>query len=180
MRQGADLADILGIQQAILGPRADEGDEGRVVSSDTPAAGIDPDCDEARRLIDYGLAKLVDGEVVLVDRAMGAIVARTGDPVPYLRAILRIFDSTRESIDNLAADFFHALEDLYTARFGANHVPLPEELAELSRIVLDYRDLGNKVVAHRLDEAIREQTVTAVSEYTAGILLSGAWDPKAQ
>jgi hypothetical protein len=59
-------------------------------------------------------------------------------------------------------------------------VPLPEELAELSRIVLDYRDLGNKVVAHRLDEAIREQTVTAVSEYTAGILLSGAWDPKAQ
>src|ERR1700722_2267649 len=93
MREGADLADILGIQQAILGPRADEGDEGRVVSSDTPAAGIDPDCDEARRLIDYGLAKLVDGEVVLVDRAMGAIVARTGDPVPYLRAILRIFDS---------------------------------------------------------------------------------------
>ena len=35
MRQGADLADILGIQQAILGPRADEGDEGRVVSAAT-------------------------------------------------------------------------------------------------------------------------------------------------
>jgi DNA-binding transcriptional MerR regulator len=177
MRQGADLADILGIQQAVLGPRADEGDEGR---SDRPAAGIDPDCDEARKLIDYGLAKLVDGEVVLVDRAMGAIVARTADPVPYLRAILRVFDATRESIDTLAADFFHALEDLYAARFGANYVPLPEELAELSRIVLDYRDLGNKVVAHRLDEAMREQTVTAVSDFTAGILLSGAWDPKAQ
>ena len=180
MRQGADLADILGIQHAVLGPRADEGDEGQVVSSDRPAAGIDPECDEARTLIDYGLAKLVDGEVVLVDRAMGAIVARTGDPVPYLRAILRMFDATRESIDTLAADFFHALEDLYTARFGANYVPIPEELAELSRIVLDYRDLGNMVVAHRLDEAMREQTVTAVSEYTAGILLRGEWDPKAQ
>src|SRR6201987_6473919 len=44
MRQGADLADILGIQRAVLGPRADEGDEGRVVSSDRPTAGIDPDC----------------------------------------------------------------------------------------------------------------------------------------
>jgi DNA-binding transcriptional MerR regulator len=177
MRQGADLSDILGIQQAILGPRTDQGP---VVSSERPAVGIDADCDEARKLIDYGLAELVDGEVVLVDRAMGAIVARTGDPVPYLRAILRMFDSTRESIDNLAADFFHALEDLYTARFGANHVPKPEELAELSRIVLDYRDLGNKVVAHRLDEAMREQTVTAVSEYTAGILLRGEWGPEAQ
>jgi DNA-binding transcriptional MerR regulator len=178
MRQGADLADILGIQQAILGPRTEAG-ELPVVSSDGPAVGIDPDCEESRMLIDYGLAKLVDGEVVLVDRAMGAIVARVGDPVPYLRAILRICDSTRESIDNLAADFFHALEDLYTARFGANYVPMPEELAELSRIVLDYRDLGDKVVANRLDEAMREQTVTAVSEYTAGILLSGEWDPEA-
>jgi len=27
---------------------------------------------------------------------------------------------------------------------------------------------------------MREQTVTAVSDFTAGILLSGAWDPRAQ
>jgi hypothetical protein len=180
MRQGADLADILGIQQAILGPRTNEGDERPAVSSDVTAVGIDADCDEARKLIDYGLAELVDGEVVLVDRAMGAIVARSGDPVLYVRAILRLFDATRESIDNLAADFVQALEELYTARFGANYVPTPEQMAELSRIVLDYRDLGNKVVANRVDEAMREQTVTAVSYYTAGILLSGAWDPKAQ
>jgi DNA-binding transcriptional MerR regulator len=176
MRQGADLADILGIQQAILGPRTGEGP---VVSSDRPAVGIDADCDEARKLIDFGLAELVDGEVVLVDRAMGAIVARTGDPVLYVRAILRMFDATRESIDNLAADFVHALDELYTARFGSKDVPKPEQMAELSRIVRDYRDLGNRIVANRLDEATREQTVTAVSAFTAGILLNGARDPKA-
>jgi hypothetical protein len=39
--------------------------------------------------------------------------------------------------------------------------------------VLDYRDLGNKVVANRVDEAMRERMVSAVSEYTAGVLLSG-------
>ena len=180
MRQGADLADILGIQRAILGPRPDEGREGSVGSSEERAVGIDPDCDEARKLIDYRLAELIDGEVVLVDQTMGAIVARTPDPLLYVRAILRMFDSTRESIDNLATDFVHALEELYTARFGANHVPKPGEMAELSRIVLDYRDLGNNVVASRLAEAMREEMVTAVSEYTAGILLSGRWDPKAQ
>jgi DNA-binding transcriptional MerR regulator len=176
MRQGADLADILGIQQAILGPRSararDEGASGNV------AVGIDPDCDEARKLIDYGLAQLVDGEVVLTDRTMCAIVARAPDPLLYVRAVLRLFESTRESIDTLAADFVRALEELYTARFGTGHMPKPEEMAELSRIVLDYRDLGNRVLAIRLDEAMREQMVTAVSEYTAGILLSGRWEPK--
>ena len=180
MRQGVDLADILGIHQAILGPRTDKGGDGPVMSSDGPAVGIDADSDEARKLIDYGLAELVDGEVVLVDGAMGAIVARSGDPVLYVRAILRMFDATRESIDTLAGDFVHALEELYTARFGATYVPTREEIAELSRIVLDYRDLGNTVVANRFGEAMREQMVTAVSEYTAGILLSGNWEPKAE
>jgi hypothetical protein len=175
IREGADLSDILGIQRAILGPRTDDGGEGPVLPSDGPAVGIDPNGDEARKLIDYGLAELVDGEVVLVDRAMGAIVARAGDPVLYVRVILRMFDSTRESIDNLAADFVHALEELFKARFGAKHLPKPEEMAELSRIVLDYRDLGNKVVANRIDEAMREQMVSAVSEYTAGMVLSGEW-----
>ena len=80
----------------------------------------------------------------------------------------------------MANDLVHALEELYTARFGAKYVPKLEEMAELSRIVLDYRDLGNRVVANRLDEAVREQMVTAVSEFTAGILLSGNWEPKAQ
>jgi DNA-binding transcriptional MerR regulator len=178
MRQGADLADILGIQRAILGPRSYEARAEAVGSSDKLAVGIDPDGDEARKLIEYSLAELVDREVVLTDRTMCAIVARTPDPLLYVRAILRVFESTRESVDNLAADFVRALEELYTSRFGAGHVPKPEEMAELSRIVLDYRDLGDRVLAIRLDVAVREQMVTAVSEYTAGILLSGQWEPK--
>ena len=177
MRQGADLADILGIQQAVLGPRTEAGGV-PAAPSDSLAVGIDPDCDEARKLVDYGLAEVVNGEVVLVDRTMGAIVARTRDPLPYVRAVLRMLESTQESIDRLAADFVRALEEVYVAHFGANYVPMPEEMAELSRIVQDYRDLGNRVVANRLDEAMREQMVKRVSEYTTGILLSGAWDPK--
>lgn len=173
MRQGADLADILGIQQAILGPSADEADEEPAGSSDTSAAGVDPQSDEARKLIDYGLAALDDGDVVLTDRTMRAIVSRAPDPMLYLRAVLRVFETTQESADKLAADFVRALEDLYTARFGAAHVPKPEDMAEVTRTVLDYRDLGNRVMAVRLAEAIREQMVTAVSDYTAGILLGG-------
>jgi DNA-binding transcriptional MerR regulator len=175
MRQGADLADILGIQRAILGPRAVEA---REEPKGNIAVGIDPDSDEARQLIDYGLAQLVDGDVVLTDMTMRAIVARAPDPLPYVRAVLRVFESTSESVDTLATDFVRALKELYTARFGAGHMPKPEEMAELSRIVLAYRDLGNRVVAVRLDWAMREQMMTALSEYAAGILLSGGWEPR--
>jgi hypothetical protein len=96
--------------------------------------------------------------------------------MPYVHAILRMVESTRVSIDNLAAEFVRALEELYTERFGAAHEPKPEEMAELSRIVLDYRDLGTKVIANRIDDAMREQMVTAVSDFTAAILLSGDWE----
>src|SRR5258708_14691825 len=41
MRKGADLADILGIQQAVLGRPTYEGDAEPVVPSDMPAVGID-------------------------------------------------------------------------------------------------------------------------------------------
>ncbi len=173
MRQGADLADILGIQQSVLGPRTDEGPESSAVSSGSESVGIDADSDEAHKLTDYGLAELVDGEVVLKDRTMAAVVARTGEPMPYVRAILAVFEATRTSVETLAADFVHALEQLYTARFGANHVPTSDEMAEVTRIVLDYRSLGSRVIANHLDAAVREQMLSAVSEFTAGILLSG-------
>ena len=78
----------------------------------------------------------------------------------------------------MASDFVRTLEELYSERFGAAHVPKPEEMAELSRIVLDYRDLGTKVIANRIDDAMREQMVTAVSDFTAAILLSGDREAK--
>jgi DNA-binding transcriptional MerR regulator len=183
MRQGADLADILGIQRAVLGPRSNEAggvpDSTQSGVPGRPTVDIDPGSDEAQQLFEHGLAEVVDGTVLLVDRTMGDIVARASDQLLYVRAILQIFASTRESIDELAIAFVRALEELYTSRFGPNHLPTSEETVELSRIVKDYRHLGDMVVADRLDEAVQRHMVTAVSNYTAGILLSGGWEPKA-
>ena len=94
MREGADLADILGIQQAILGPRIAEEREEPEEAPGKSVTGIDPVGVEARRLIDCGLAELADGEVVLNDKTMAAIVARAPEPLTYMRVILRMFDAT--------------------------------------------------------------------------------------
>jgi DNA-binding transcriptional MerR regulator len=184
MRQGADLADILGIQRAVLGPRADEAPEtaDEVSPGEPPAAAvqraldIDPDGDDARRLIDSGLAAMTDGGLVMVDPAIGEIVARSADQLLYVRALLRIFEATHDAVDSLAGGFVRALADSVEARFGKGYVPKPEEMGELSQIVADYRDLWSCVVSDRLDSSLQQQMTKA--GYAAEVLLSDHWQPK--
>lgn len=188
MRHGADLADILGIQQAVLGRSSDQSGEEPEPKRALAASGeaghryvdIEPHCDEAQRLIEYGLAEMVDGAVALVAPTMAEIVARSTDQMFYVRAILRIFDATRATVDELATEFAHALEECVTSQFGSSYVPKPDEMGTLSRMLYDYRDLGKEVVADQLDAALQRQMITGVSDYTIGVLLSGQWDPEAR
>ena len=191
MRQGSDLADILGIQRAVLGPRADDTSEGAQAaggSSGEPstairrAIGIDPGGDEAARLVEYGLAEMRDGYVVVVDPMIAEILARTADQLLYVRALLHIYEATEDAADGLVGGFVQALEESVAARFGNNfgnnYVPEGEEVDELGRIVQDHRDLWSCVVSDRLDKSLQRQMTSAVSGYTAGIPLGRHWQPQ--
>ncbi len=183
MRQGVDLADILGIQRALLGPRDDEDTEdssglgdvsrdGEVATTGPGAIDIDPGTREAGRLVEYGLAEVRAGRVVVLDAAIAEILARTTNQLLYVRALIRIYDSTHDAVDGLAGGFVQALEESVEARFGSSHVPAPGEVDELGQITEDYLDLWRRVVSDRLDESLHRQLSTAVSNYTAGISLS--------
>jgi DNA-binding transcriptional MerR regulator len=188
MREGADLADILGIQRAVLGPRTHEPPEDMETSSlaEAPSAtaprtvDIDADGPDARRLIGYGLAEVVDGGVAMTDPAVGEIVARSPDQGLYVRGLLRIYEATRDAVDGLAGRFVRALEESVETRFGTDYVPKPEEIDELDQIVQDYRDLWSCVVSDRLDKSLQEQMTGTLSGYTGGALLSGHWRSKSQ
>ena len=187
VRQGADLADILGIQEAVLGRSPDQsGDRQEPTRPEAPGVsvrgGIDIDAggDEARKLVDYGLAEIVDGAVVLVSSTMAEIVGQTADQLLYVRAILRIYEATDATVDELATEFARALEQCVTSEFGPNYVPRPDQMGELSRLMHDYRELGIEVVADHLDAALQQKMVTAVSDYTVGVLLSGRRDTNAR
>lgn len=174
LRKGADLADILGIQRAVLGPHADE--PAATPDDDTARTlDIDPDGDEARRLIEYGLAERSADGLVLIDATVRQVVARASDPLVYVRSILQIHQTTRAAIEGLAGGFVAALDECVTARFGEGYQPRPQEMDELSRIVRDYRELWTGVVAHSVDKALQEHVQAADSEY-AGILLAGRRD----
>ena len=185
MRQGADLADILGIQRAVLGPeQAADLEEGRRSSgaqrgTPRPTIDIDPDSDEACRLVEHGLAELTDSRVIMIDPKIGEIVTRTSDQLLYVRALLHIFEATWDAIDGLAAGIVHAMEEFITDRFGKGYDPKPEEIGELSQIVQDYRDLWSGVVSDRLDKSLHQQMAGSGSGYAAGALLGSQLEAKA-
>lgn len=180
MRQGADLADILGIQRALLGPRADgypEGvadqgspEHGESAPTGLPVIDIDPASDEARRLIDSGLVEIREGRVVCLDPRIAEILARTTDHLLYARVVLQIYDSARNAIEGLAVAFVEALGQCVEAKFGNDHVLQGNEVDELGRITQDYRDLWDRVVSDRLSESLQRQQSAAVSRYTTGVL----------
>ncbi|KUH80356.1 MerR family transcriptional regulator [Mycobacterium sp. GA-1999] len=174
LRRGADLADILGIQRAVLGPRTEAGEGAPMVADTAPRAlDIDPDSDEALRLVNAGLAQLSDGVMTLTDPAVAQVVARATEQRDYVRALLHISEATGRAIDGLAEGFLQGLDECVAARFGEGRTPRPEDAEELGQLVRDYRDLWTSVVSHRLDKALHEHTAAADSGYAAGVLLSG-------
>jgi DNA-binding transcriptional MerR regulator len=169
MREGHDLAAILGVQQAIQGGGSEDA---RPVAV---ALDVDPDGDEAHRLVSCGLAEMVEGSVSLTHPAMAEIVARAADQLSYVQMMLRVVESTSGTIDELSAVVVAALEETITARFGADYVPTREEMNEAAGLIDDYRDLGIAVVTHLLDTGLQRHMVSAVSDYTAEIAPGGQW-----
>ena len=133
IRNGHDLADLLGLQAAIFGDRR------RPTAVPVP---VDLDDADARRLRELGMADVVDGELRFADPEIAEIVGRSGEPLECVRTMLRAADAVADAVDDLAAAKVQALVGSMLARFGANFVPRPEEMGELNLVVADYRDLG--------------------------------------
>jgi DNA-binding transcriptional MerR regulator len=168
MREGEDLADILGLQRAVLGPDADE--------QDNPVLPLEPDSDEARLLIAHGMAEVKGRKLVLTDTDAADILARSHDHTLYVRTLLRFVEAADKSVEDLAEAFVNSLVELYRSEVGASYLPKPDEMGRLRQIVEDYRLLGKKVMALRFDVATRRLTSSSGADYTANILLSGVWE----
>jgi DNA-binding transcriptional MerR regulator len=163
VRNGHDLADLLGLQAAIFGDRR------RPTAAPVP---VDLDAD-AHRLRELGMADVVDGELRFADREIAEIVGRAGEPVECVRTMLRAADAVADAVDDLAAAKVQALVGSILARFGANFVPRPEEMGELNLVVADYRDLVDRVAADLLQAAVERHLVAA----NTGSVLGSGWTP---
>ncbi|WP_232375447.1 MerR family transcriptional regulator [Mycolicibacterium baixiangningiae] len=150
MRAGADLADILGLQRSLFAAEGGHDEQPPTAR----ALDVDATCEEADQLVAYGLAEIVEGSLVFLDPSIAEIVSRAPDPMLYIRAIVRIVASTRRDVDTLAGVVAEALQECIEARFGPDQTPEP---LEMHRMVQDYRELANRLVARHLDEALHAQ-----------------------
>jgi DNA-binding transcriptional MerR regulator len=170
VRQGHDLTDLLGLQEAIFGRRRDV----------TPVPiDVDPNGPEARRACAVGLAHVVEGRLTLLNSEIAAIVAGADDPLEYLSALLRVHDAAGSELEAVAAVRAHALEESIVAHYGPDFVPRPEDMAELMRRIAAYRALADHLVADLLDAAVERRLVTALSNYTAARITKRDWEAKA-
>lgn len=170
MREGHDLAPILGVQQAVLGRQSGE------FRDDAVGVNLDPDSQVARRLLASGIAERRGDTVALVDPQLGEIITRTADSLHYIQTLLMVLDSTGATIDALAAMLVATIEESIAARYGPDHVLEQGEMGEVAGLIQDYRELGGAVVAHQLDRALQQHMVAAVSEYTTSMVTSREWE----
>jgi len=139
MREGHDLADILGLQQAVFGePRP----------APSASLDIDADGDEARRLVGHGLAEVVDGRLTLVDPNIAKVVVAADEPLRYVQTILRVADGVADQLDEVAKSVVESLEESLGAGDG-------------QRLATDYRTLGRRVVTDRLEDVLQRYLTAA-------------------
>jgi DNA-binding transcriptional MerR regulator len=168
-RQGHDIADVLGLHPAIIGSRK---------PAEPVALDVDPDGDEARRLVAHGLAEVVDGRLSLIDPRMAQLVGQVTDQSANVRTILSIADGTAEALDAVVTAVVDAWERSVVERFGPNYAPRQEDIAELQRMVAEFRVLGSRVVADKLADALARRLATAVADYTSDVATGSTWDAK--
>jgi len=132
MRRGADLTDVLGVGPAYAGQ----------------PVSVDALSTTAQRLVRHGLARVVNGRMVVTDTRIAEAIGAVDEPEHHLRVVADILDSTRHLIDGLAAQTAAVL------RAGA-HLPPAVDGAEA---------LAKRVVAGRLRAALDEHLTGAAAE----------------
>lgn len=166
-REGRDLASILGLRKAVFGAPG----HGAALAIDVNADG-----DDAQKLLERGLAELVDGRLTLVDREIAEIVGRVTEQLPYVQTMLRVSDGVAPLLEEFAAAIAGALAEGLSARFGPNYEPAPKDVAALRQTVADYRMLGGRVAADQLEDALRRHLADEASTHTWAVMLGGDGD----
>lgn len=175
MRAGGSVADLLGLQRAILRPRQGPGD---AATPTGPRVKIDPAGAEGARLLELGLAQRSGAALVFSNPVIGRVVARSPDPLVYARIVLALLDATRDGLESLADDVISVLELEVVARYGSV-IPNPDNVDDMSRWITDCAGFSHAVIADHLEQALRTRLVRAVSDFNTGLVSRGDWTPSA-
>jgi DNA-binding transcriptional MerR regulator len=176
MRSGGNVAELLGLQRAILRPRPEPREQ---TTRSGPRVSIDPAGAEGARLLELGLAHRSGTGLVFTNPVIGRVVARAADPLVYARIVLTLLDASRDGVEALADDVISVLEREVVARYGSM-VPNLDNIDDMSRWITDCAGFSHAVVADHLQRALLKRLVTAVSDFNTGLVARGHWPSSAE
>lgn len=175
VRAGGNVAELLGLQRAMLRPPPES--DGSAAATASPAGArvkIDPSSAEGVRLVELGLAHRAGSALVFANPVIGRVVARSPDPLVYARIVLTLIDASADNVDAVADDVISVLWREVVVRYGSI-VPTPENIEDMSRWIGDCTEFSHDVIADSLQRALRKRLVTAVSEFNTGLIARGGW-----
>ena len=172
----AHVAELLGLQRAILRPRPEPREQ---TTRSGPRVSIDPAGAEGARLLELGLAHRSGTGLVFTNPVIGRVVARAADPLVYARIVLTLLEASRDGVEALADDVISVLEREVVARYGSM-VPNPDNIDDMSRWITDCAGFSHAVVADHLQRALLKRLVTAVSDFNTGLVARGHWPSSAE
>ncbi|BBY33627.1 hypothetical protein MMIN_16880 [Mycolicibacter minnesotensis] len=174
-----DLVDILGLQElaassgmqrAIVAPWY-SGQASTRVAPETPSRLLlDPASQLARDLCAYGIAREADGEIIIAEPDIAAIVDAAKDPNFYLRVLVSVRKATAETVEQLAKQIVDELSGQLIDHYGEGYIAPAEQHPEVAASIADVRELGALAVNKALAAALTEQSVHAVTRYFESIM----------
>jgi DNA-binding transcriptional MerR regulator len=141
IRQGHNLAEVLGLQHETIGAWRRAG-ACTVTDDDVTVDALNT---VAQRLVRHDLGRVVNGRVVLTDPAIAKMIAGAENPGHCLQVVAEVLESTREAISELAGHVAAALPTGSGRGFDSGRL----EAALHDQVVRGLSDYAAQLVAGR-------------------------------
>jgi DNA-binding transcriptional MerR regulator len=155
---GKDLADVLGLEEALGKPWSDEVPTAMPLKDVRALAG---DKENFDRLVALGLVRMQGGRAVVQrPQLLGAIAEMRGFGMPT-STVLDLYESVQPSIDDISAKLVVTATEHVASLKGAHWIPTGDELGELTTMLARFRELATTTVQQSLASSI-EKTIERV------------------
>ena len=144
VRSGGDLAELLGLERAMVRPEAVPG------GAQEPGVAIDAGSLVGKRLVEVGLARRSGVGLVFTSAEVGAAVAGSPDPAGRAEVVLHLLDAIDGGVEAAADNAIAALRSTIAPSRAGNVGPPTRPAPDLAGVV-------RAVVVDRVDRALRRR-----------------------
>ncbi len=149
---GKNLADVLGVEEELIGPRTADRP---MPMSPAQARELAGGASGLERLVGLGLAERHGRQVIVLRPALVAGYAQMAEHGLPMDAVLDLHESIQAPLEEVAARLVEAAARHFATTKGPAWVPDAEEMAQLVGVLARFRQLGMAAVTSTLERSLQ-------------------------